>query len=369
MDVSTMLGSLRDPMGVPFYPWLFQVLMVLTFALHIFMVNIVVGSVAVGLWGHFKGGDYPRRLSAMLAKSATVNLSIAILLGIAPLLFVQVIYDPFWYSATLMSGWWSMIFLGAVLAAFLLLYVFYLKRKNAPESSGGAGVVSFLALFLCAVIMHMLAMQSLSPAEWVKWYAPEGKMLTGGFGFHAFSFGRFFHFIVPAFLNVGIFMMLYAWYFGARADADKPFLTWVGKVGVKMAKYAAIVQALVGVWFLITIPAAFNFIANPFFLLGAALALVALGYLFVAEKDPARFAPIAGLLSVVGVLGMSTTREVLRMNYLGEFKYSIYDYPVSVDWGSTILFLGTFVMGLIVIAYPIILAFKSGRGQIAGEEM
>ncbi|PLX41724.1 MAG: hypothetical protein C0608_05045 [Deltaproteobacteria bacterium] len=361
MEISAMLSQLRDPMGVPFFPVVFQVLMVLTFALHIFMVNIVVGGSFMAIWSRVKGGDYNLRLSKTLAKATTVNLSVAILLGIAPLLFVQVIYDPFWYSATLMSGWWSMLFLLIIMLGFLALYVFYLKGRNGTSGGGMFGWFTLGAVLFAGVIMHMLAMQSLHPEEWVKWYAPGGVMDTSGWAFNAFSIERFLHFIVPAFINTGIFMMLYAWYFKPRSDMDGAYLDWVAGVGAKMALYAFFVQIAIGFWFLLGLPAELNFIYNPWVWIAALLALVALGMVVKAQKDPIASAPILGLLSVVAVLGMSINREVLRMKYVGVYEYSIYDYPMSMDWGSTALFLATFVAGLVVIAYPIGIAFKAGR--------
>ena len=48
---------------------------------------------------------------------------------------------------------------------------------------------------------------------------------------------------------------------------------------------------------------------------------------------------------------MGVTREALRMTYLGAHDYSVYTYPLQVDWGSTALFFGTFLVGLVVLAY------------------
>ena len=50
MLLAQALQALRDPTGVPFYPIVFQVLMVLTFSMHIVMVNLALGSAAVALW-------------------------------------------------------------------------------------------------------------------------------------------------------------------------------------------------------------------------------------------------------------------------------------------------------------------------------
>ena len=71
--------------------------------------------------------------------------------------------------------------------------------------------------------------------------------------------------------------------------------------------------------------------------------------------------------SIVGafltIFGMSYAREALRMKYLGRFDYSIFNYKLNIDWGSTVLFLSTFVMGLIIIGYLLSVAYKAGRTE------
>ena len=54
MDTNLMIQTLQDPMGVPFYPVVFQGLGILTFALHIFFVNLVLGGAILAVWGHFR---------------------------------------------------------------------------------------------------------------------------------------------------------------------------------------------------------------------------------------------------------------------------------------------------------------------------
>ena len=49
------------------------------------------------------------------------------------------------------------------------------------------------------------------------------------------------------------------------------------------------------------------------------------------------------------------------MKYVGRFNYSIFDYKLNIDLGSTTLFLLTFVMGLIIVGYLLAVAYKSGK--------
>ncbi|MBI4710336.1 MAG: hypothetical protein HY759_04445 [Nitrospirae bacterium] len=110
-----------------------------------------------------------------------------------------------------------------------------------------------------------------------------------------------------------------------------------------------------------SLPGEFNFISNPIFMSGAGLGLVLLALLYKAQNAPLKYAVPAVTGALLTILGMSYAREALRMKYAGRFGYSIFDYKLNIDWGSTVLFLGTFVMGLIIIAYLLSIAYKSGR--------
>jgi len=369
MELSQVLNGLRDPMGVPFYPWLFQVLMVLTFALHIIFVNLAIGGSFMAFYEHYKKGENNKKLSGFLARASTVNLSSAVVLGVAPLLFVQVIYDPFWYVSNLLSAWWAVGFLCFVTAAFLALYAFYLKRKSdAMKGFGFFGVVTFFLLLLAGFVMHLLTVQSLEPAQWKAWYLTGTVMNTSGTTIYDFSISRYLHFIVPSFAITGVFMMLYGWFFSNRKDMDKDYLHWVAVSGAKMALYATLVQIVIGFWWLFALPDGLKFTSNAFLWIGVVLGVIFFFVLMAAQKAPEKFAVLTALFAFLAVLGMSVSREVLRMVYLGKFNYSIYTYKLNLHWGSTALFLLTFVMGIIVMAYPLTVAWKLGRYGAVNEE-
>jgi len=363
MEMSLFLDSLRDPMGLPFYPVVFQGLMVLTFALHILMINMVLGSLLLALWGRFAGKGFPQRLAHALARGVTVILSVAIVLGVAPLLFVQTIYDPLWYSANLLSAWWVMLFLLLVTLAFLAAYFFYLRSDERPRWGLKACLFSIAAVVSAGAIMHMLNMEELQPQNWATWFSGSGTLATSGWAFNGFSPGRFGHFMAPALVNGGVLLMLYSWYFSKRQASDGDYLAWTARVGAGVMRFALIVQMAFGFWWLFELPGELNFLYHPAFHFGTTVAVVAIGLLFWTSYRPLQRAPWAALISLITVLAMGVTREALRMVYLRPFDYSIYDYPVQLDWGSTVLFLATFAGGLVVLSYPLLIAFKAGRGE------
>lgn len=361
MELSQYLSMMRDPAGVPFYPVVFQLLMVLTFCLHILVVNVVLGGSLVALWMRIKGTKDALRLSAALARSNTIGVSVAMVLGVAPLLFVQVIYDPFWYTANSISAYWALGFLVAVAVAFTFAYLFYLKKDMERGSNPVWAVLSLAGLLVSAYIIHGLSVEQLYPQKWKEWVVAGNSVVTHGKGLYMIEPARLLHFIVPSVAITGIYLMLYAWFFGERKDFKASYLKFVGEVGAKLALYFTALQVVVGFWWLLIVPQDLHFMSNPFLLLGAIVGLGLLGLLMTSQKDPAGNALKCALGAFVTVFLMSYAREALRMAYVSKVGYSIFDYKLAIDWGSTILFFGTFIGGLVVIAYPILVAVNLAR--------
>lgn len=361
METPAMLQLLKDPMGVPFYPVVFQVLMVLTFALHILFVNLSLGATCLAVIGRLKGGERWTRLAAGMGQAAAASVSGAILLGVAPLLFVQVIYDPFWYASSNLSAAWAIGFIFILMAGYASLYL----ARERQDDAGAAFAGFSLAMFLTAgFIMHVLGFQLLQPEKWLGWYTSHGAASTAGTVLHDFSLPRFLHFVVPAFAVTGVFLMLYSWYFRARADADAAYLDWAGRLGAKTAFHATTIEVLTGLLWLIVLPRDLRFHAHPLFALGVVLGLGLLAFLYHAQNRETGhhlYAWPAAAAMFAAVLEMAAAREALRVRYLARFGYAISDHRLNIDWGSTSLFFVTFVLCLVVLAWILAVAFRSGR--------
>lgn len=362
VTVGQYVQMMRDPAGLPFYPVVFQLLMVLTFALHILFVNFVVGGMLVALWGRVSGNPHGLRLSKAMARASTVNLSIAIVLAVAPLLFVQVIYDPFWYTANTISAVWAMGFLVAVSLAFYALYLFYLGGKR-PGRDGNPFwlLVALVSAGVAGYIIHSLTMEQLQALQWKGLVVKGLRVDATGTVLAGFSLPRILHFLLPSVAITGVYIMLYAWYFQGREDYPRDYIQFCGGLGSRLAIWATVGQAAVGVWWLLTLPGRLHFLSNPFFLVGAAAGLCLLGLLIAARSNPVAWAPRLMLMAFVAVFLMSYAREALRMAYVAGIGYSIFDYKVHPDWGSTLLFFLTFLAGLVVLAYPTVVAYHAGR--------
>ena len=166
-----LTAALADPAGAPSHPAIFLVLGVVTFALHIAAVALLLGSTGVAVYGGWRGGPHWQRLGATMAFTAKTSMAAAIVLGVAPLLFVQVIFDPFWYATSMLSAVWTLVFLAALLVSYLALY-----RANAVmHAHNGQSVLSARAVFWlvvafvlfikCGALMHTFANQALFPTH------------------------------------------------------------------------------------------------------------------------------------------------------------------------------------------------------------
>ena len=127
MDIGLVMNTMRDPAGVPAHPLLFQGLMVLTWVFHIAFVHLTLGAAAVAIYAFRKveQGPYWARLSMAMTKVTKVGVSLLIVLGVAPLLFTQVIYDPQWYVSNVLSARWAIAFIFTLIVAYCLWFAFY----------------------------------------------------------------------------------------------------------------------------------------------------------------------------------------------------------------------------------------------------
>ncbi|MEF3192700.1 MAG: hypothetical protein K6346_00540 [Halothiobacillaceae bacterium] len=364
---ATMLQVLRDPAGVPSHPLIFQVLMVLTWVPHIFLVNLTFGSALMALYA-FNRREEPhwQRLSEAMTKVAKVGVSLLIVLGVAPLLFTQTIYDPQWYASNVLSATWVIVFIFTLIVGYLAWFAFYFKNHGADSPAwagwlGGFGLAMFL---LDGFIMHILAYQGLFPDQWLEWYAPQGQVDMSGTSIHAWQLPRYGFFLAMSATVFGLFMLAYADYFRVRADRPADYLAFVRSLGARIAVVGAGLQLVLLVWWLIDVPARLGMWSN---LLSWAL-LAYLGVLLAATWLARGGQPGQGYRLLALGAGMAALvaifREALRMAYLQPFNYNVLDYKVVWDVPTVIMFILTLLgVGGLMGGFIITAAYKSGRVQ------
>ena len=373
----TMFLALMDPAGAPAHPLIFLVLGVVTFALHMTAVNVMLGTLGLSAWGSFSQNPYWQRLAGALGTTAKVAVSIAIVLGVAPLLFVQVIYDPFWYTSNVISAWWLLGFLAILTVAYLALYRFYgLNHQYAEDGSalpiqgapqGGLWLVgSFILMITCGVIMHAVVNQSLQPGEWMNWYAPEGVVDPHGRELHSITVAR-----VAFFLLLSI-PVTAGWLFGMRryllsaGEEDYGYIDFIENLAHNMARIGSLLVLLAGAAWMMTLPESMVWFRSSLWMLLGLIPLAYFGAMSFIQKKRVLCIfcnYMAFGMTLIMAIVLAALREVLRFVTLLEAAgWDALAYKVNMDWSSTVIFFVTFlVVGGLNLTYLLTLAWKSGQ--------
>ncbi len=128
--------------------WLwFELLLILTFFIHMVLMNFLLGGTLLSVWDLLLGKPVKKASGALPTLVAlTVNF------GVPPLLFVQVLYGHLFYSSSVMVAVPWILVIPILILAYYAAYIFVRKAESAPGWSKGALVITSLFLLYIAFI-------------------------------------------------------------------------------------------------------------------------------------------------------------------------------------------------------------------------
>ncbi|HEY9885979.1 MAG TPA: hypothetical protein V6C96_01835 [Vampirovibrionales bacterium] len=117
-------------MPLPASPWLFIPLLLLIFWLHLVAMWLMVGSLIIGVVDLIKNKAGEWKESKAI-RYLPIIMAIVINLGVPPLLFLQVVYSPFFFSSSVILAvpWLSIFFL--LMFAYGLIYAARYAAKKS----------------------------------------------------------------------------------------------------------------------------------------------------------------------------------------------------------------------------------------------
>jgi hypothetical protein len=348
-----------DPNPLPAPYWVFKLLLIVTFFLHILAMNFMLGGAVLALaskWSSRKRED-GNRVFLDIARKLPIFLPATITLGIAPLLFVQVLYGQFFYTSSIIMAWpWFLVLALLTVAYYGFYYVSFHSRKH-PGRAGWVMLCSVILIFIIGFVYSNNLTLSLVPSRWgAKYFAnPSGWHLNLS---EPTLIPRFLHFFVSAVAVGGILLVFIAL---ANWKRDHEYARQVLQLGGKAFMYATMAQFLVGVWFLVSLPREMlmlftgnNLMATSLLLIGVFGASAAIFMMSDAlRKENIRVAAyyVPGILAVV-ILTMCVIRDILRDAYLKPY-YHPERFVVHTQWSVfplfLVLFLGAVVLWLVML--------------------
>ena len=199
MDPALLIPQ-PETIPVP-YGW-FQALLILTFVLHLLVMNTMLGSSIIALITEFGSSEAPPRTSRDISAKLPTTIAFTVNFGVAPLLFLQVLYGHFMYtSSVLMAVYWLSV-IGLLIIAYYCAYLYNFKF----EALGGSRVVfialaSVLLLAIAFFFTNNMTLMQL-PESWPRYFAnPGGTLLNLD---DPTLWPRYLHFVVASVAVAGL---------------------------------------------------------------------------------------------------------------------------------------------------------------------
>jgi len=328
---------------IPAPLWLITALHLLTLTLHLAAMNFLLGGVMVVLIGGFqRKWESPtvRRFVTLFPSAAAATIT----LGVAPLLFLQLVYPRQMYSAAIVSGWfWLLIFL-AVIVAYYLLYGASFAQKRETSGKGCYLWPALAALLYVSVVYSSVFALAERPELIRQLYAisQSGLQLNPNLNDWAL---RWLHMVTGA-VTVGGFCV-------GVLGRDDPEAFAVGRRAFLLGMGAAILFGTGYLFSLQSILRAFMR-TDAIWALTAGIILAGGSLHFFFKR---RFAT-SGLFLFVSIFLMVAARHQVRILRL-QGSYDPNALPVVPQWIPFLLFLVFFVVASALVVYMLRLFQRS----------
>ena len=327
--------------------WLYFFL-ILTFYLHLLFMNAMLGISVIALFYEFKPGrdETSAALSRDISRKLIFFAAFAVNLGVAALLFLQVLYGQFLYvSSILMAVYWLGIVV-LLLLAYYGAYVYNLHHEYLFLTRKFL-VLGIVLLFLSVAFFFTNNMTlMLRPEQWTRYFHnPGGTLLNLN---DPTLIPRYLHFLTASVAVGGLVVAISGrWKKNNAVKESQNFQN----AGMKWFTAATFLQIILGFLFLISLPPkiilAFMggnvlYTAVFVFTLSCSFLLLVLGAL---KK---LWASTATLLATI--LGMVLMRDFVRSMFLEDY-FKFEDLELSSQYPAFFLFITALICGVALIAY------------------
>lgn len=359
MDPTKLIPT---PDTIPAPSWLFLVLNVFTFLIHILFINVALGGSLIALVSRFKGNgaSLDRSLDGAVSSKIPTTFALGITFGVAPLLFLQVIYGHLFYtSSVLMAVYWILI-IPLLILAYYGAYIHMRNYNSAAAFSKIALLVSSVILLYIALVFVNNNTLMLQPEKWSAYFQNRGgTILNLG---DATFLPRYLHFVTASVAVGGLFLAI-VWWFRQKKNVEGAEEKI--KTSLQIFGFATAVQVMVGFWFLLALPREImlqfmggNLVATILLFAGVILGIGAIILAFLNKLIPTL------IHLVVTVLLMVISRAFLRSFYLSD-KFRLSALKLTPQYGVMALFFIIFVIGLVLVYYMAKIFFSADERRVA----
>ncbi len=342
------------PDAIPVHWIWFQLLLFLTLFIHIVLMNIMLGTVVIAFCRHFHNPESSCLLTREISKKLPFTIALAVNFGVAPLLFVQVLYGHFIYvSSILMATLWIAI-IDILILAYYTAYIYRYKYQTLEYGRPVAtGLISSLLLLIAFLFSNNFTLM-LHPATWPQYFTHPAAMLLNTTD--PTLVPRYLHFVCSSLAIGGLAIAVFFNQKKYRQQAESR--QWV-RYGCNWFAYATFVNFAIGFWFFGSLPAG---LIKPTTLVGAIFSIalvlgVITALLGVIHAVRLKILSAVSLIAA-SIFSMMLARELLRVAYLSPY-FSLADLKIVPAYSPFALFLLFFIGGIGLIGWMLKTAWQS----------
>lgn len=342
--METLLIPQTDTIPVS-WGW-FQFLLMLTFPLHLLAMNAMLGGLVHGVVQHLRGGEVQRRLAHRIAIATPLVIALAVNLGVAPYLFIQVLYGQFIYTSSILMGIYWILVVPLLMLAYYGAYLYDFRFG----SLGRPGVViatgcCLIFLVIAAVFSSNMLLMVLPERFGAYFSHMNGSLLITD---HPTFLPRYLHMVLGALAIGGLFVALLGRF---RSDRDLYLAEHAQEYGLRAFLLFTGTNILVGVVYLMSLPREqlLLFMGRD---MGATIAFVVglllIGGVVVAAWKRKLWLTIGHAVALVYV--MAFMRAWLRSGYLRE-AFTLDQLERVPQYSPMVFFFATLVLGLVCLGW------------------
>ncbi|MDH5717386.1 MAG: hypothetical protein OEZ22_07080 [Spirochaetia bacterium] len=349
-----------DQLAIPGPFWLFQVLLVFTFLLHVLTMNALLGGSIIAVVSYFRGkvDKNHQKLAKTIYSYLPTVIATAVSFGVAPLLFVQLIYGQFFYTSSIILGG---IWLSVVLFIIFAYYSSYFMKFNHEKKINIAKYVSFSAPILFLIVASIFANNLSILEKPLKWYDLYFKSIESGENpmFHdTIIYLRLTHVLLGAIALTGIWIFLIGYF---NRNKDENWSVWAKSYGLKIFLFSTLLNIVAGTLYLMAQPREImllfmgkNITLSILFILSLIITgfLLYITYRRKNEKFQKKEMIIITSVFSLLLLFMLIIRHQVRAAYLKDY-FKLEALKFESQDGMMALFFIFFLIGTAVVAYII----------------
>jgi len=315
--------------------WLVTTLHIITLTLHFAAMNFMLGGILIVLWGRFTD-RWNNPTVQQFVKLFPAAMAATISFGVAPLLFVQLVYHRQIYSASIISGWFWFLIVPVLIVTYYLLYHASLTNDQPVSRRRLQLHLALIGLLYVSYIFSSVFSMAERPDLMKILYADrqDGLILNPEVGDY---FLRWLHMLAGAVTVGGFFVGLLGRNNEPAFRVGKLFFLW-GMAAAAVFGFIYLVTLGEKILPLMRSPAIWA-LTTGIILSGGSL------HFFFKKKFW-----ISGPMVALSMISMVYTRHELRLIRLADF-YNPSTLPVNPQWSVFALFIACFVVMIGMMVY------------------